>query len=86
MRWEARAKEAGNKVLAEITKYQSINGKVPTSLSEVGIEETNGLTEAEEYTMRYERAADGSFVLLVMVDENRHMIYSSETGEWETCE
>ena len=86
MRWGERAKAAGNKVLAEISEYQSINGETPISLSEIGIEETNGLTEAEEYTMRYERAADGSFALLVMVDESRHLIYSSATGEWETCE
>ncbi len=84
--WEERAKDAGSKVISKIEEYQKDKGTLPNSLNEIGIEEKNGITLAEDYQMRYERSGDSDYLLLIVDDESRHVVYSSASGVWETYE
>lgn len=77
-----RATEAGARLVGDIEAHRRANGRPPSSLGAMGVEEEDGLGRHESYRVLY--APDGGeYYLRLFVDDATTLRYSSRGGAWE---
>lgn len=77
-----RATEAGTRLVGGIEAHRRASGLPPSSLSEIGVEEEDGLGRHESYRVLY--APDGGeYYLRLFVDDATTLRYSSRGEAWE---
>ncbi len=69
--------EKGNEIAAKIEKFRNEKGKLPESLSEVGIAET------ESGPIYYKKESETKYILWFGKELGESMIYDSDTKEWK---
>ena len=67
----------GNEVIAKIESFKKDNGRLPESLTELGIVETEG------GPIFYKKVDSSRYTLYGMVHFDRTVNYDSETQKWE---
>lgn len=66
----------GREVEAKIEEFRNRNGKLPNSLSEVGI------TETESGPIHYEKESDSKYILWFGKELGESVTYDSDTKQW----
>ena len=67
----------GNEAAARIEDFRIKNGKLPNSLSEVGIEET------ESGPIYYEKKSESRYILWFGKELGESVVYDSDTKQWK---
>lgn len=67
----------GNEIVAKIEKFRSEKSKLPNSLSEIGIAET------ESGPIYYEKKSETRYILWFGKELGESKIYDSETKNWK---
>jgi hypothetical protein len=69
-------KNEGNKIVAKIELFKKENGRLPSSLSELGIKET------EEGPIYYEKKDNSSYILWFGAELGESVTFNSSTNKW----
>lgn len=67
----------GNKAVAKIEKFRSEKGRLPDSLSEIGIVET------ESGPIYYQKKSESKYILWFGKELGESATYDSETKQWK---
>jgi hypothetical protein len=70
-------RKIGNRVVQEVVAFQRVHGHLPSSLSEIGEQ------ESESGPVYYLRQNDGSFVVWYGLRLGESEVYDSKTGHWD---
>lgn len=74
---ESHLIEEGNKIIGKIESFRKDKGKLPDSLTSVGIE------EKEEGPIYYEKRGEAEYVLWFGRELGESVTYDSKSKEWE---
>ena len=69
--------KAGNEIIGKIEDFRKEKGRLPVSLSEIGIE------EKEEGPIYYDRKSETRYILWFGTSLGESVTYDSETKKWE---
>ena len=69
-------KNEGNEIVAKIELFKKENGRLPSSLSELGIKET------EEGPIYYEKKDNSNYILWFGAELGESVTYDSSTNKW----
>jgi hypothetical protein len=67
----------GNEVAAKIEKFRSEKGRLPNSLSEIGVVET------ESGPIYYKKESETKYILWFGKELGESSVYDSETKQWK---
>lgn len=67
----------GNEVIAMVEKFRSEKGRLPNSLSEIGIVET------ESGSIYYEKKSETKYIVWFGKELGESATYDSDTKEWD---
>ncbi len=73
---DARIEKEGNAIVAKIENFKTSNGRLPESLSEIGVEETE--SGPWFYSMK-----DGNYTVYYPLGFDESKTYDSSTREWQ---
>ena len=69
--------EKGNEAITKIENFRNKNGKLPNSLSEIGIAET------ESGPIYYEKKSESKYILWFGKELGESVTYDSDTKQWK---
>ena len=67
----------GNEIVTKIEKFKSEKGRLPNSLNEIGI------AESESGPIYYKKESESKFILWFGKELGESMTYDSQTKEWK---
>jgi len=67
----------GNEIVIKVENFRNKNGKLPNSLSEIGVAET------ESGPIYYEKKSESRYVLWFGKELGESVTYDSETKQWK---
>lgn len=67
----------GNEIVAKIEKFKSEKGRLPNSLNEIGI------TESESGPIYYKKESESKFILWFGKELGESVTYDSQTKQWK---
>jgi hypothetical protein len=67
----------GNEIVGKIESFKKEKGRLPESLSEIGIE------EKEDSPIHYEKKSDAKFILWYGTSLGESATYDSDTKQWK---
>ncbi len=74
---QGRLIKEGNEIVGKIESFRKDKGRLPDSLSEIGIKET------EEGPIYYAKKSDTKYVLWFGAELGESVSYNSDTKKWE---
>jgi hypothetical protein len=74
---EGRLEKEGNEVVAKIERFKKDKGRLPLSLSEIGIE------EKEEGPIYYQKQDSSKYVIWFSAELGESVTYDSSTKKWD---
>src|SRR5258706_14513597 len=69
----------GEQVVAKVEKFRQVNGRLPESLQEIGIE-VKSLSDPPVY---YEKKRSDHYIVWYGLSLGESMVYDSQTKQWE---
>jgi len=74
---EASKRAIGDRVIAKVNEFRQQKGRLPSSLSEIGTDET------ESGPIYYERRGDTRYIVWYGTRLGESVTYDSDVGRWE---